>query len=132
MGVPEGKKLGGRKEICPNFSDYARPVPKIFFPEQLNFEDLPPPPPPSPKKFRSVYHFRGPKIFRIYQNFSKHHTNFSHISKFPAKLTEFFPFFFIISQYCPTVLAHDFSSRISFGREFQSLAAESLNGSRHI
>ena len=36
------KKLGGRKEICPTFSDYARPVPKIFFPEQINFQDLPP------------------------------------------------------------------------------------------
>jgi hypothetical protein len=36
------KKIGGRKEICPNFSDYARPVPKFFFPEQLHFEDLPP------------------------------------------------------------------------------------------
>jgi hypothetical protein len=35
------KKLGGRKEICPTFSDYARPVPKIFFPEQINFEDPP-------------------------------------------------------------------------------------------
>jgi hypothetical protein len=38
------KKLGGRKEICPTFLDYAQPVPKNFFPEQINFEDLPPPP----------------------------------------------------------------------------------------
>ena len=33
------KKLGGRKEICPTFSDCARPVPKKFFPEQINFGD---------------------------------------------------------------------------------------------
>ena len=46
-------------------------------------------PPPSPNKFRSVYHFRGPKIFRTYQNFSKHHTNFPDITKFSAKLTQF-------------------------------------------
>jgi hypothetical protein len=68
------------------------------------------PPPRRQKNFRSVYHFRGPKNFRTYQNFSKHHTNFPDITKFPTKLTkfrtkltEFVPFFFIISQYCPTV-----------------------------
>jgi hypothetical protein len=55
-----------------------------------------PPPPPSPKKFRSVYHFRGPKIFRTYQNFLRIDTNFS-------KFAEFVPFFFIIIQYCRTV-----------------------------
>ena len=38
---------------------------KIFFPEQTNFGDLTPP--PSPKKFRSVYHFTGPKIFRTHK-----------------------------------------------------------------
>jgi hypothetical protein len=32
---------------------------KKFFPEKIIFDDLP----PSPKKFRSVYHFRGQKIF---------------------------------------------------------------------
>ena len=37
------KKLGGRKEICPTFSDCARPVPKKLFVEQINFGDLPPP-----------------------------------------------------------------------------------------
>jgi hypothetical protein len=31
---------------------------KKIFPEKIIFDDLPP---PSPKKFRSVYHFRGPK-----------------------------------------------------------------------
>jgi hypothetical protein len=25
------KKLGGRKQICPNFPDFARQVPKIFY-----------------------------------------------------------------------------------------------------
>ena len=39
-GLTGRKKLGGRKEICPTFSDCARPVPKIFFPEQINFGDL--------------------------------------------------------------------------------------------
>jgi hypothetical protein len=38
-------------------------------------------PPPSPKKFRSVYHFRGPKNFRTYQHFSRHNTNFPDITK---------------------------------------------------
>jgi hypothetical protein len=47
------------------------------------------PPHPSPKKIRSVYHFRGPKFFRTYQNFSKHRTNFPDITKFSAKLTQF-------------------------------------------
>jgi hypothetical protein len=37
------KKLGGQKEICPTFSDCARPVPKIIFLEEINFGDLPPP-----------------------------------------------------------------------------------------
>ena len=57
-----------------------------------------------------MYHFRGPKNFRTYQNFSNHRTHFPDITKFPTKLTqfltkltEFVPFFFIISQYCPTV-----------------------------
>ena len=39
------------------------------------------PPPPSPKKFRSVYHFRGPKIFPDLQNFSEHQTPFPYITK---------------------------------------------------
>jgi hypothetical protein len=34
------KKLGGQKEICPTFSDCARPVPKKFFLEEINFGDL--------------------------------------------------------------------------------------------
>ena len=54
---------------------------KKIFPEKIILDDLPPPPPPSPKKFRSVYHFRGPKFFRTYQNFSRHNTNFPDITK---------------------------------------------------
>ena len=34
MGVREGKNLGGRKEICPTFSDCAHVVKKNF-PEKL-------------------------------------------------------------------------------------------------
>ena len=50
--------------MCPTFSDCARPVPKKLFVEQINFGDLPPTtPPPSPKKFRSVYHFKGPNAY---------------------------------------------------------------------
>ena len=79
------KKLGGRKEICPTFSDCARPVPKKLFVEQINFGDLPPP--RSPKKFRSVYHFRGPKIFPDLKNFSEHQTPLPYITKLTTKLT---------------------------------------------
>ena len=50
---------------------------KKIFPEKIIFG----PPPQSPKKFRSVYHFRGPKIFRTYLNFSRNNTNFPDITK---------------------------------------------------
>jgi hypothetical protein len=83
------KKLGGRKEICPTFPDCARPVPKKLFVEQINFGDHPPPalPPPSPKIFRSVYHFMGPKIFPDLQTFLEHQTPFPYITKLTTKLT---------------------------------------------
>jgi hypothetical protein len=81
-----GKKLGGRKEICPTFSDCAWPVPKKLFVEQIYFGD-PPPPPRRKKKFWSVYHFRGPKIFPDLQNFSEHQTPFPYITKLTKKLT---------------------------------------------
>jgi hypothetical protein len=71
------EKLGGPKEICPTFSDCARPVPKKLFVEQINFGE----------KFRSVYHFRGPKIFPDLQNFSDHQTPFPYITKFTTKFT---------------------------------------------
>jgi hypothetical protein len=97
------KKLGGRKEIWPTFSDCARPVPKKLFVEEINFGDPQPHPPPSPKQFRSVYHFSGPKNFPDLQNFSEHQTPFPYITKLTTKLTSFVPVLFIISQYCPTV-----------------------------
>jgi hypothetical protein len=92
------------KKICPernlpDFSDCARPVPKIFFPKQINFGD---PPPPSPKKFRSVYHCRG-TIFGTSNKFPNITKLTTKLTEFPTKLTEFVPFIFIISQYCPTV-----------------------------
>jgi hypothetical protein len=84
----------------------------------------PPPPPPSPKKFRSVYHFRGPKIFRTYQNFSRIDTNFS-------KFAEFVPFFFIIIQYCRTVkriLLNVFGILFFVCRQIPSFADNSFSG----
>jgi hypothetical protein len=43
---------------------------KNFFPERTFFDDVPPPPPPQ-KTFRSVYHFRGQKIFPDISKFFK-------------------------------------------------------------
>jgi hypothetical protein len=77
------KKLGGRKEICPTFSDSARPVPKNFFPEQINFEDHPP---PSPKKFWSVYHLRGQKNFSDIPIFFETSLKFSIYHKISHKI----------------------------------------------
>jgi hypothetical protein len=74
------KKLGGRKQICPTFSDFARQVPKKFSRRKLILTTYNPP--PVAKSF-------GPKIFRTYQNVSIHRTNFPDISKFPSKLTQF-------------------------------------------
>jgi hypothetical protein len=59
------KKLGGRKEICPTFSYYARPVPKIF---GLC--------PTSPENFGQC------PILGVQKCFGH-----------PTKFTEFFPFF---------------------------------------
>ena len=82
------KKLGGRKEICPTFSDCARVVIKIFrrnFPKLLSTEG-------GGGGGRSDYEkFLLDKIFPTKS------------TDFPTKLTEFVPFIFIISQYCPTV-----------------------------
>ena len=92
------EKIRGAETNLPDFrilpDKCQKNFPELFFTTS---------PPPSPKKFRSVYHFRGTNIFWTYQNFSKHHTNFPDITKFLTKLTEFVPFFFITSQYCPTV-----------------------------
>ena len=70
------KKLGGRKEICPTFSDCARVVKKNF-PEKLS------------------------KI--VVDGGRTDYEKFLLDSIFPTKLTESVPFIFIISQYCPTV-----------------------------
>ena len=84
-------------------SGYLLIVQKKIFRRKLFLTTSPPPTPPSPKKFRSLYHFRGPKIFRTYQNFSRQYkfSRYHKITQFLIKLTEFVPFFFIISQYCP-------------------------------
>ena len=55
------EKLGGAEINLPDFSDCARQLCLTN-----NFRRPPPPttpPPPSPKKFWSVYHFRGQKKF---------------------------------------------------------------------
>ena len=80
MGVRERKILGGRKEICPTFSDCARVVKKNF-PEKLS---------------KIVVDGGGGGEESDYEKFLLN-------SIFPTKLTEFVPFIFIISQYCPTV-----------------------------
>jgi hypothetical protein len=77
------KKLGGRKEICPTFSDCARVVKKIF---RRNF-----PKPLSTGGMNDYEKFLLDSIFP------------TKLTEFPTKLTEFVPFIFIISQYCPTV-----------------------------
>jgi hypothetical protein len=75
------KKLGGRKEICPTFPDCARVVKKNF-----------------PEKLSKIVVDGGGRSY--YEKFLLD-------SIFPTKLTEFHtefvPFIFIISQYCPTV-----------------------------
>jgi hypothetical protein len=77
------KKVGGRKEKCPTFRDSARLVPKKFF-RRYYFGDGGG---KSPKKFRSVYHFRGQKNFPDKQYFSEYNTNFLKITKFANKFT---------------------------------------------
>ena len=70
------KKLGGRKEICPSFADCARVVKNTVV----------------DGGGRSDYEkFLLDSIFP------------TKLTEFRTKLTEFVPFIFIISQYCPTV-----------------------------
>ena len=74
------KKLGGRKKICPTFSDCAR-VFRRNFPKLLSTGGR-----------RSDYEkFLLDSIFP------------TKLTEFPTKLTEFVTLIFIISQYCPTV-----------------------------
>jgi hypothetical protein len=72
-------KLGGRKEICSTFSDCARGAKKNF-----------------PDKLSKIVVDGGGGGKSDYEKFLLD-------SIFPTKLTEFVPFIFIISQYCPTV-----------------------------
>jgi hypothetical protein len=78
------KKLGGRKEICPTFSDCAR-VFKKKFPEKLS---------------KIVVDGEGKSDYEKFLLDSIFPTK---LTEFPTKLTEFVPFIFIISEYCPTV-----------------------------
>jgi hypothetical protein len=91
MGVPEGKNQGGGNKFARLFRILPDKCQKNF-PEKINYDE----------NFGQCTILWVQKIFRTYQNFSKHN-NFPHIAKFPTKLTEFVPFFLIISQYCPTV-----------------------------
>jgi hypothetical protein len=75
------KKLGGRKEICPTFSDCARVVKKIF---RRNF----------PKLLST-----GGGERSDYEKFLLDSIFPTKLTEFPTKLTEFVPFIFIISQY---------------------------------
>ena len=76
---------------------------KKFFPEKIIFDD-PPTPPRRQKNFGQYTILGVQKIFRTYQNFSRQKFSRYHkITQFLTKLTQFVPFFFIISQYCSTV-----------------------------
>jgi hypothetical protein len=81
---------------------------KKFFSEQINIGDPPPPPPPpppSPKKFRSVYHFRGQKKFSgtIHCQYCPIFTRILHdYLYFNNKLRSFSLFCFFISHFTNT------------------------------
>jgi hypothetical protein len=87
-GRTERKKLGGRKQICPTFPDFARLFPKIFSGDYLFWR---PPPPRRQKNFGQctilgVKNFFGhTKIFRniilifqILRTFPQNLQNWSH------------------------------------------------------
>ena len=81
------EKLGGRKEICPTFSDCARVVKKNF----------------AEKLSKIVVNGGGGGERSDYKKFLLDRIFPTKLTEFPTKLTEFIPFIFIISQYCPTV-----------------------------
>ena len=66
------EKIRGAEKNLPDFFGFCPTSPENFFGQQINFGD----PPPSPKKFRTVYHFRCPKNFPDILNFSEHQTRF--------------------------------------------------------
>ena len=78
------KKLGGRKEICPTFSDCARVVKKKF-----------------PEKLSKIVVEGG--VRSDFEKFLLDSIFPTKLKEFPTKLTEFVPFIFITSQFCPTV-----------------------------
>jgi hypothetical protein len=82
MGVPEGKNIGRRKEICPTFSDCACVV---------KF---------SGETFQNCCRRRG---WSDYGKFLLDSIYSTKLTEFPSKLTEFVPFIFIIRQCCLTV-----------------------------
>ena len=84
-GRTRRKKIGGRKEICPTFSDLPPLSKKIF---RRNFPNL-----------LSTGGGGGRSDYDKFLLDSIFPTN---LTEFPTKLTEFVPFI-LISQYCPTV-----------------------------
>jgi hypothetical protein len=88
------EKIRGRKEICPTFSDCARVV-KIIF--RRNY----------PKLLSTGGGGREEWLRKIAIRFP--YCIFpTKLTEFRTKLTEFVPFIFIISQYCPTVTRSEY------------------------
>ena len=78
------KTLGGRKEICTTQFRIVPALSKKIF--RRNFP-----------KLLSTWGGSGYEKFLLDSIFS------TKLTEFPTKLTEFVPFIFVISQYCPTV-----------------------------
>ena len=101
------KKLGGQKEICPTFRIVPDHFRKFFFRNKLISATSPPlPPPPSPKKFRSVYHFRGQKTIncKYCPSFNRILHDYLYLNN---KLRAFWLFYFplfarLMLNICPT------------------------------
>jgi hypothetical protein len=74
------KKLRGRKEICPTFSDCSRVVKKF-----------------SGETLKNCCRRGGRSDYEKFLLDSIFHTK---LTEFPTKLTEFVPFIYIIGQYC--------------------------------